>query len=220
MIGVADGLRDFLGHAGVRTPASRLRGSAVALVVAASGAVYGGIMAAYGGFLGDRAWMVLYGAVKVPMLFVATMALAVPFFYVLNVLSGVAGAFPRVWRLLVDYQLAVAVQLAAVAPITLLVNVTEGDYRVAQSWSTFLFAIASWNAHLSLRRGYAALESEARIHRHLRRAWILLYAFVGVQMAWDLRPFVGNPDLPVTFFREEIGNAYAEVPRVLWEALR
>jgi len=41
------------------------------------------------------------------------------------------------------------------------------------------------------------------------------------QMAWVLRPFVGNPDLPVTFFREEQwGNAYVEVVQTLLRSLR
>jgi hypothetical protein len=41
------------------------------------------------------------------------------------------------------------------------------------------------------------------------RAWLVVYAFVGIQMAWVLRPFIGNPDQPTRFFREESwGNAY------------
>ena len=53
------------------------------------------------------------------------------------------------------------------------------------------------------------------MHRLLRRLWFVLYAFVGVQMAWTLRPFIGNPELPAQFFRDSIGNAYVNVARVL-----
>ena len=28
------------------------------------------------------------------------------------------------------------------------------------------------------------------------RAWLGVYAFVGIQMGWVLRPFVGQPDRP------------------------
>jgi hypothetical protein len=43
-------------------------------------------------------------------------------------------------------------------------------------------------------------------------AWTLLYAFVGMQMGWMLRPFVGSHDLPVTFFRDEpFSNAYIAI---------
>jgi hypothetical protein len=46
-----------------------------------------------------------------------------------------------------------------------------------------------------------------------------LYAFIGVQMSWDLRPFVGSPDMPIQFFRDDIGNAYLEIFRILLDAL-
>ncbi len=32
--------------------------------------------------------------------------------------------------------------------------------------------------------------------------WTVLFAVVGAQMSWVLRPFIGHPDLPFTFFRE------------------
>ena len=213
------GVQEFLARSGGRGELSRLEGPLVAVVVALTGGTYGAIMASFGGFSGDRGWMILFGAIKVPLLFSATLLLAIPSFYLLNVLLGVAGEFRRVWRALVDYQISVALQLAALAPVTLLVNLVESDYRVAQAWSTLLFAVASWNGRLGLLRAYSELERRNMAHRLLRRVWFVLYAFIGIQMAWDLRPFVGNPELAVTFFRDDIGTAYVEVPRVLWEAL-
>lgn len=176
---------------------------------------YGATMAAYFGFGDDRMWMVLFGVVKVPMLFVATLALAVPFFYVLNILVGVGDDFATVRGALVDYQLAVAIQLAALAPVTVVVNYSESRYESAQAWSTLMFAIAAWNARRSLTQTYAELEVTRPTHRWLRHTWFALYAFVGVQMAWTLRPFIGNPELPAQFFRDTIGNAYVNVGRVL-----
>ena len=216
---LGDGVREFLARGGARGAVSKLDGPRGLAVTVAAGGAYGAVMAAFGGWAGDRAWMVCFGAVKVPMLFGATMLLAVPSFYVANVVMGVGSDFRRVWRSLVDYQIAVSLQLAALAPVTLLVNLAESNYRVAQAWSTVVFAAAAWNARQGVVRAYAPLEAARPAHRSLRRLWFVLYAFLGVQMAWDLRPFVGNPELAVTFFRDEIGNAYTEVPRVLWEAL-
>ncbi len=34
------------------------------------------------------------------------------------------------------------------------------------------------------------------------RIWVLLFAIVGSQMGWVLRPFIGNPNDPFTFFRD------------------
>ena len=45
--------------------------------------------------------------------------------------------------------------------------------------------------------------------------WILLFGFVGTQLAWTLRPFFGNPDSTFALFREIEGNFYAEIFRTI-----
>jgi len=60
-----------------------------------------------------------------------------------------------------------------------------------------------------LKRYYRPLIARMRRHRILLRLWGIVYAFVGIQMGWILRPFVGDPSRPVAFFREDTwGNAY------------
>jgi hypothetical protein len=51
------------------------------------------------------------------------------------------------------------------------------------------------------------LPPEAR-GRLVLRTWILIYAVVGAQMGWILRPFVGHPGLPFEWFREREGNFF------------
>jgi hypothetical protein len=37
-------------------------------------------------------------------------------------------------------------------------------------------------------------------------------------MAWVLRPFVGDPDLPTQFFRQDSwSNAYVVIARMIWD---
>ncbi|MCY3024322.1 MAG: hypothetical protein NTW87_35545 [Planctomycetota bacterium] len=193
----------------------RLPEYAPPLIVVLCGCAYGAVMAGYHGFGGDRLQMVLYGALKVPLLFLATMVLAVPCFYVTNLLLGVGDDFEAVWRGLTDYQLLVALQLAALAPVTVFVNLSNGDYRTAQAWSALMFAVAAWNARRALRACYRPLIARHPAHRLLSRVWFVLYAFVGIQMGWDLRPFVGHPTMPVQFLRDDIGNAYVETAHIL-----
>ena len=53
------------------------------------------------------------------------------------------------------------------------------------------------------------------------RLWVGVYAFVGIQMGWVLRPFVGDVNAPTTFFRESAwGNAYVVVAETVWKAVR
>ena len=43
------------------------------------------------------------------------------------------------------------------------------------------------------------------------RIWILVFGLVGAQMGWVLRPFVGSPTTPFTFFRERESNFFEAV---------
>ena len=51
--------------------------------------------------------------------------------------------------------------------------------------------------------------------------WLAIYIFVGIQMAWTLRPFIGAPSVRPQFFRSgvEWENAYVVVARLVWDAL-
>jgi hypothetical protein len=47
--------------------------------------------------------------------------------------------------------------------------------------------------------------------RAVFRCWIVLFALVGSQMGWVLRPFIGSPDIPFTFFRGRESNFFQAV---------
>jgi hypothetical protein len=52
------------------------------------------------------------------------------------------------------------------------------------------------------------------ISRHVKvvfRCWIVLFGLVGSQMGWALRPFIGNPDRPFTWFRPRESNFFEAV---------
>jgi hypothetical protein len=45
--------------------------------------------------------------------------------------------------------------------------------------------------------------------------WVIAFALVGAQMGWVLRPFIGNPDLPFTWFRGRESNFFQGILRAL-----
>jgi hypothetical protein len=49
--------------------------------------------------------------------------------------------------------------------------------------------------------------------------WMFVYAFVGSQMAWTLRPFIGAPGSRFELFRQLGGNFYANIIRSIGEIL-
>jgi hypothetical protein len=58
-------------------------------------------------------------------------------------------------------------------------------------------------------------EELARHTRLVFRLWIFLFALVGAQMGWVLRPFIGSPDMPFTWFRDRHSNFFGAVLRTL-----
>ena len=68
---------------------------------------------------------------------------------------------------------------------------------------------------------FAAGYRRSRIrHRVGQVSWVVLYVFVAIQLAWVLRPFVGSPNIPTRFFREEAwSNAYVVVADLVWRML-
>jgi hypothetical protein len=45
--------------------------------------------------------------------------------------------------------------------------------------------------------------------------WILLFGFVGTQLAWTLRPFFGDPGRPFALFRHIEGTFYADIAHTI-----
>jgi hypothetical protein len=191
-----------------------------ALILVLAGLGYGCVMGTFGGIGGDRILQVLYSAMKVPLLLGVTFAVSLPSFFVLNTLIGLRDDFHRVLGALLATQAALTVVLLSLAPLTALWYLSSADYDLALLFNGGMFAMASVTAQWVLRRRYEPLIRVRPKHRVLLRVWLVIYVFVGIQMAWTLRPFVGNPNLPVQFFRKEAwGNAYEFVAQTIWRAL-
>lgn len=185
------------------------------------GFLYGAVMGAYGGFAGERAWQLVYSGVKVPLLLLVSFLLALPSFFVINSMFGLRGDFGRVLHALIGAQVGLTLVLAALAPFTIFWYVHAPAYNLAILFNAAMFAAATFAAHWMLRRSYRLLIARSRHHRTMLRIWMVLYPFVAIQMAWVLRPFIGTPDRPTTFFREEAwGNAYVELAQIVTRALQ
>jgi hypothetical protein len=181
---------------------------------------YGAVMGAFGGVSEDRAWQVFYSAVKVPLLLLAAFLISLPSFFVFNTLFGLRRDFPLALEAIVAAQAGLTLVLVSLAPYTAFWYISWANYQAAILFNGLIFGVASLSAQVLLRRHYQPLIDRNSRHRLLLRLWLFLYIFVAIQMGWVLRPFVGQPDLPVQFFRAEAwGNAYVVVARMVWEAI-
>lgn len=215
-LGVADGAL----RAADTAEGSPLRARRLVVVVLAGGMLYGAAMGSFGWLWGRPSWQVVYSAVKLPVLLLGTFGLSLPVFFVLNTLLGVRGEFRQAVRAILSAQAALTGVLASLAPVALLWYVSTDNYRSAVVVNAAFVAGAAFLGHLALRRSYRPLIRRNRRHRLLLMAWLVVFGFVGGQMTWILRPWVGDPSMPAALLRRDVwGNAYVHLFHALLSLL-
>lgn len=254
-------------------------------------------LAVYGAVLGSfhSALMALTSAVKLPLLFLVTLAICLPTLYLFNLVFG-ARLSIRQSLALVMVALTVTAMLAlAFAPISLFFLITAPNYAFFKLLNVTILALSALVGLRFLTGGMKVLNEHGLLsaapspapvspapapmvpatvpagvpapvppdvadaeaapvavalaphlqpnqHAHLQPQpfpqpfphprplrtseptppsmallyiWILLFGFVGTQLAWTLRPFFGSPGRPFSLYREIDGNFYAEIFRTL-----
>jgi hypothetical protein len=76
-----------------------------------------------------------------------------------------------------------------------------------------IIALAGTMANVRLLQLLREISGSARIGRTVLVSWLAGNLFLGSQVSWILRPFIGSPDLPVEFLRKTAfhGNFYEAV---------
>jgi hypothetical protein len=76
-----------------------------------------------------------------------------------------------------------------------------------------VIALAGVTGNIRLFQLLARLGENRAVARRVMFAWLAGNFFLGSQLSWILRPFIGSPGLPVEFFRATAfrGNFYEAV---------
>ena len=182
--------------------------------------ISGAVTGSFGAFGGGNTGQIVYSAIKVPMLLLITFCLCLPSFLVVNSLLGLRSDLRIVLQALLVTQSGIAIVLAALSPCIAVWYASDGDYQRAILANVGTFAIASVVGQVVLRRCYRPMIAKNTRHQTMMRLWFFIYAAVGIQMGWVLRPFIGSPSAALHFFRQEPwSNAYIVVWRVLVRTL-
>ncbi len=181
--------------------------------------------ALYGAVMGSShsLWQTLSSAVKLPFLFIATLCVCVPSLYFFSLLFGSNQSLSQNLAVILCAYTVTAVLLLSSAPITLFFILTISQYQFFKLLNVAIFAIAGLMGIVFLYQGMKVV-SGAELEGSTTRKWVLffwmfVYAFVGSQMAWTIRPFIGAPNSPFELFRQLGGNFYSDVFRSLGEFL-
>lgn len=209
------------------------------------GCVYGFFMGWYATSSSHPdAWkQVIASTVKLPMLFLLTLIVTFPSLYVFNALVGARLRFTATLRLLVA---AIVINLAvgaSLGPILGFFTLSTSSYAFMIVLNVALLGIAGmvglWFLIGTLRRlnqiaVIETLEADAAARgappvdpafraekigsaNTIFAIWVVIYALVGAQMGWILRPFIGHPNLPFELFRQKQGSFFISLANSLRE---
>ena len=156
-------------------------------------------------------------AVKVPILFLSTMAFCLPALYFFSLtLLGTPLRFMQVLTVVLSGISVTAFLLLGLAPITLFFVLTSTNYEFFQLLAVAFVGLSASLGVYFLWRGMTLVETARSdalnaIGKRILFIWILLYGFVGTQMTWRLSPFIGKPEDPFYFIRPSRDNFYVDV---------
>jgi hypothetical protein len=90
---------------------------------------------------------------------------------------------------------------------------SAGTYSFIRVTHVAVIAFAGVAANLRLVQLLRELSGSAATARRVLLAWLAGNLFLGSQLTWILRPFIGSPGLPVEFLRATAfqGNFYETV---------
>ena len=190
--------------------------------------------AAYGAVMGGSNWLqgspipwgtefliMLSTAVKVPCLFLITLAIVVPPIYVSSTFVGAKVKFDQMVALLLVSLAVTATTLASMASVAFFFSITTTSYTFIKVLHVTFFAYAGLAGLTYLTRGFNRIvgTKQGNSPMGLFTAWLLLYMFVGTQLAWVMRPFVGEPNMQFTLFRPREGNFYENMWTSFWSLI-
>src|SRR5581483_9678020 len=135
------------------------------VIVIVFGMMYGAAMGSYGGFAGDRSLQVVYAAIKVPLMLLATCLISLPSYYVINSLLGLRRDFIPALHAVIATQAALSILLASLSPFTILWYLSCDWHDAAVVFNGAMFAIATFAAQWIFRGHYRLLVARNARHR-------------------------------------------------------
>ncbi|WP_028927601.1 hypothetical protein [Pseudonocardia acaciae] len=229
-------------------------------------------LACYGAVLGasHSGLQSISSAVKLPLLFLITIAICLPTLYLFNLVFGARLSPSQALALVLVTVTVTSALCVAFTPISLFFLITAPSYSFYKLLTVAILAVSALvglrfmvagtkelerlssrspippalpgvparqparvgaenqpgdpvgtNEHagpgeVATMNGQAqAAEERKPTNTPLLRVWGLVFALVGTQLSWTLRPFVGSPEEPFQLFRAINGNFYVDLIRTV-----
>jgi hypothetical protein len=180
------------------------------LLVSLLALIYGVIMGCYNGF-----YQALSSGIKMPVLFLLLIVICFPAFHVIQSVLGSRLSLGQMVSIILSGFVYTASIMVSFSTIVLFFMITGGNYSFIKLLHVAVIALAGMFGmkHIIDALTYSCEKKEVypKTGIVVFRFWIVILFFVGSQLSWSLRPFIGAKDVPFQVIRKQEGNFYQAV---------
>jgi len=172
--------------------------------------IYGLVMGGYNGVQQS-----LVTGVKIPCLIFLSLLICFPALFVIQYMIGSTMTIYQMTNIILSGFIVFTTIALSFAPIVLFFMVTSDNYSFIKLLHVSIFTFSGIFAVKTIITGLTFSCEKKNIYPKLGmkifKIWVVILAFVSSQLAWNLRPFVGDRTLAFELFRPRQGNFYVAV---------
>jgi hypothetical protein len=187
------------------------------IIICASG-IYGFTMGIRHSYLNLSCYQAISSTIKVPFLFYATLMICFPTLHFLGLFLGSKMRMSKSMSVLLLGIAINSVLLGAFSTISMFFFITGSQYRFLMLMHIMIFAFCGAAGLISISRNLTyvrkSVSSDNNTTKSLLSVWMMLYMFVGTQMAYILSPYVGIMK-EFIFLRDPEGNFYTTLFKLI-----
>ncbi len=172
--------------------------------------VYGLVMGFYSGPL-----QAFTAGVKVPVLFLLSLLICFPAFFILQLILGSKMKLSHMAVIVLSGYVLTGAIMVSFTPIVVLFVLTGGNYYFLQLLHIAIFGVAGIFGMKMVLDALKYSCEEKNVYPKtgvvIFRFWVVILAFVGIQLAWNLQPFLAEKTEAYSMFKKYKGNFYTAV---------
>lgn len=169
---------------------------------------YGVAMGAY-----HSVTQALASGVKMIVLFTLVLVVCFPAFFIIQYILGSKLKFAQMVSIILSGFVLTAAIMISFTPIVIFFLLTGGNYYFLQLLHIGIVVLSGVFGMKTIVDALKYSCEKKSIYPQMGvvvfRFWVVIMAIVGIQLAWNLRPFLGDRNQPFELFRKYEGNFYA-----------
>jgi glucan phosphoethanolaminetransferase (alkaline phosphatase superfamily) len=172
--------------------------------------IYGIVMGSYNGFQQS-----LITGIKIPCLIFLSLLVCFPALFVIQYMIGSTMSLFQMTNVILSGFIVFSTIALSFSPIVVFFMITGDSYSFLKLLHVAIFTFSGIFAVRTITDGltYSCEKKNVypKIGMKIFKIWVIILAFVSSQLAWSLRPFIGDRNLPLEIFRARESNFYIAV---------